>query len=220
MLPWRERCSLWRSSTAIFGRCPSPYNGFRYFRHHCVPVLFRIGDKFFLSSSCPSAVGILVVCSAYCRFLRFCRYRFQLRPAPYGRFLRSSRLQKPIYEIMFALFAATILAFTLPDVLGGGNFLVDSLAKARYGFGFLAALLLAKFLFTLISYGCGVPGGFSCLFSSSAPSSAPWRGNSSSLQAFYPPSTCQTLLSLPWSLSLPPVSALPLRGRSSFWNDR
>lgn len=120
-------------------------------------------------------------------------------------------------KIMFALFAATILAFTLPDVLGGGNFLVDSLAKARYGFGFLAALLLAKFLFTLISYGCGVPGGFSCLFSSSAPSSAPWRGNSSSLQAFYPPSTCQTLLSLPWSLSLPPVSALPLRGRSSFW---
>ena len=63
-------------------------------------------------------------------------------------------------KIMFALFAATILAFTLPDVLGGGNFLVDSLAKARYGFGFLAALLLAKFLFTLISYGCGVPGGF------------------------------------------------------------
>lgn len=118
---------------------------------------------------------------------------------------------------MFALFAATILAFTLPDVLGGGNFLVDSLAKARYGFGFLAALLLAKFLFTLISYGCGVPGGFSCLFSSSALSSAPWRGNSSSLQAFYPPSTCQTLLSLPWSLSLPPVSVLPLRGRSSFW---
>lgn len=39
-----------------------------------------------------------MVCSAYCRFLRFCRYRFQLRPAPYGRFLRSSRLQKPIYE--------------------------------------------------------------------------------------------------------------------------
>ena len=63
-------------------------------------------------------------------------------------------------KIMFALFAATILAFTLPDVLGGGNFLVDSLAKAWYGFGFLAALLLAKFLFTLISYGCGVPGGF------------------------------------------------------------
>ena len=50
-------------------------------------------------------------------------------------------------KIMFALFAATILAFTLPDVLGGGNFLVDSLAKARYSFRFLAALLLAKFLF-------------------------------------------------------------------------
>ena len=63
-------------------------------------------------------------------------------------------------KIMFALFAATILAFTLPDVLGGGNFLVDSLAKAWYGFGFLAALLLAKFLFTLISYGCGVPAEY------------------------------------------------------------
>lgn len=39
-----------------------------------------------------------MVCSAYCRFLWIRRYRFQLRPAPYGRFLWSSCLQKPIYE--------------------------------------------------------------------------------------------------------------------------
>lgn len=63
-------------------------------------------------------------------------------------------------KIMFALFAATALGFTLPEALGGGNLLVDALAESRYGFGLLSALLLAKFLFTLISYGCGVPGGF------------------------------------------------------------
>lgn len=39
-----------------------------------------------------------MVCGAYRRFLWIRRYRFQLRSAPYGRFLRSSHLQKPIYE--------------------------------------------------------------------------------------------------------------------------
>ena len=120
-------------------------------------------------------------------------------------------------KIMFALFVATILAFTLPDVLGGGNFLVDSLAKARYGFGFLAALLLAKFLFTPHQLRLRRSRRFFLPLLVIGALIGSLEGNSSSLQAFYPPSTCQTLLSLPWSLSLPPVSVLPLRGHSSFW---
>lgn len=35
-------------------------------------------------------------------------------------------------KIAFALLSACFLGFTLPDVLGGGNFLVDKLAEYPY----------------------------------------------------------------------------------------
>lgn len=63
-------------------------------------------------------------------------------------------------KILFALFTAALLGLFLPQVLGGGNALVDTLAETRYNLGFICLLLLGKYLFTLISYGCGVPGGF------------------------------------------------------------
>ena len=53
-----------------------------------------------------------------------------------------------------------MLGFLLPQVLGGGNRLVDQLAITSYPLAFLLLLLAAKYIFTLISYGCGVPGGF------------------------------------------------------------
>lgn len=57
------------------------------------------------------------------------------------------------------LLLAGWLGFVLPDVLGGGNHLVDGLAAGNFGLSFLALLLAAKFLFTMVSYGAGVPGG-------------------------------------------------------------
>ena len=63
-------------------------------------------------------------------------------------------------KILFALLTAAVLGLCLPQVLGGGNTLVDTLAETRYSLGFICLLLLGKYLFTLISYGCGVPGGF------------------------------------------------------------
>lgn len=67
----------------------------------------------------------------------------------------------PVYlgKAVFPLILAGILGFFLPEVLGGGNQLVDMLAKEDLGFYFLWALLLAKFSFTMFSYGSGVPGG-------------------------------------------------------------
>lgn len=53
-----------------------------------------------------------------------------------------------------------MLGFLLPQVLGGGNHLVDQLAVTSYPLAFLLLLLAAKYIFTLISYGCGAPGGF------------------------------------------------------------
>lgn len=57
------------------------------------------------------------------------------------------------------LITAGILGFLLPEVLGGGNNLVNALAVAPFSLSILCILLAAKFLFTMVSYGSGVPGG-------------------------------------------------------------
>ena len=55
---------------------------------------------------------------------------------------------------------AGILGYFLPQVLGGGNKLINSLATVPVSLQMLLLLLVFKLLFTLLSYGCGVPGGF------------------------------------------------------------
>lgn len=57
------------------------------------------------------------------------------------------------------LVLAGILGFVLPEILGGGNLLVDSLVVTDYTIGFLCLLFVGKFLFTMICFGSGVPGG-------------------------------------------------------------
>jgi H+/Cl- antiporter ClcA len=52
-----------------------------------------------------------------------------------------------------------ILGFFLPEVLGGGNNLIGSVGLGNYGLTLLIVLFTVKFLFTMISYGSGVPGG-------------------------------------------------------------
>ncbi|WP_270348090.1 ClC family H(+)/Cl(-) exchange transporter, partial [Mitsuokella multacida] len=57
------------------------------------------------------------------------------------------------------LFCAGVLGFVLPQILGGGSRLVDSLVVTDYTLAFLVLLLAAKFLFTMVCFGSGVPGG-------------------------------------------------------------
>lgn len=57
------------------------------------------------------------------------------------------------------LLLAGVLGFLLPEILGGGSELVNSLATAPISLGLLVVLLLAKYFFTMVSYGSGVPGG-------------------------------------------------------------
>ena len=52
------------------------------------------------------------------------------------------------------------MGFYLPEVLGGGNNLINHLANTPVSLQLLLLFLAGKFLFTLVSYGCGVPGGF------------------------------------------------------------
>ncbi|HWR56894.1 MAG TPA: chloride channel protein [Negativicutes bacterium] len=62
-------------------------------------------------------------------------------------------------KIALPLLIAGIAGFFLPEILGGGNGLVGAIAANHFGLKLLAILLMAKFLFTMISYGSGAPGG-------------------------------------------------------------
>ena len=66
-----------------------------------------------------------------------------------------SGMKKPLVPLALA----GILGFVLPEILGGGNLLVDSLLVTDYTIGFLCLLFVGKFLFTMICFGSGVPGG-------------------------------------------------------------
>lgn len=63
-------------------------------------------------------------------------------------------------RIAFPLVIAGILGYVFPQILGGGNDLINSLYTLPLSLQLFGALLIGKFLFTLLSYGCGVPGGF------------------------------------------------------------
>jgi H+/Cl- antiporter ClcA len=65
-----------------------------------------------------------------------------------------SRL-KPALPLVIAGF----LGFVLPQVLGGGARLINSLPQMHYALSMLLIILAVKFVFTMLSYGTGVPGG-------------------------------------------------------------
>lgn len=69
-----------------------------------------------------------------------------------------SKLPKVLHPVI-PLFIAGILGFVLPEVLGGGNNLVDALGGNHYAITMVVILLAVKFIFTMLSYGSGVPGG-------------------------------------------------------------
>ena len=62
-------------------------------------------------------------------------------------------------KFLMPLFLSFGLAFVLPEVLGGGSALVDTLLRKEFALPFLLLLLVAKFVFTMICFGSGVPGG-------------------------------------------------------------
>ncbi|MDR3556958.1 MAG: H(+)/Cl(-) exchange transporter ClcA [Syntrophobacteraceae bacterium] len=57
------------------------------------------------------------------------------------------------------LLCAGFLGFFLPQVLGGGARLINSLSQMHYAVVVLLVIFAVKFVFTLLSYGTGVPGG-------------------------------------------------------------
>lgn len=66
---------------------------------------------------------------------------------------------KTQYKVFIPIIIAAILGFILPQVLGGGHELITAINKVSPGITMLLVLITAKFLFTMISYGSGAPGG-------------------------------------------------------------
>ena len=66
---------------------------------------------------------------------------------------------KGMYNPLLPLLLAACLGFVLPEILGGGSHLVDALAVESYSLAFLCLLFAGKFLFTMLCFGSGVPGG-------------------------------------------------------------
>lgn len=51
------------------------------------------------------------------------------------------------------------IGFFWPQVLGGGNSTIIHMAKVHWGITLLIGLFLLRFIFSMISYGSGLPGG-------------------------------------------------------------
>ena len=66
---------------------------------------------------------------------------------------------KGMYKPLLPLLLAACLGFVLPEILGGGSHLVDALAVESYSLAFLCLMFAGKFLFTMLCFGSGVPGG-------------------------------------------------------------
>ncbi len=65
----------------------------------------------------------------------------------------------PAVRMLLPFFLAGGFALALPQVLGGGHAMVELLTGAAPALPMLALLLAVKFLFSVVSFGSGAPGG-------------------------------------------------------------
>lgn len=73
-------------------------------------------------------------------------------------YIKQTWLKKEM-RIIVPIIISAIIGILLPQVLGGGHELIDSLIKNNFSLVILVTILIVKFLFTMICYGSGAPGG-------------------------------------------------------------
>lgn len=74
------------------------------------------------------------------------------------------KLNKYVKISLFMVLAFLISIF-FKDITGGGHELIEKMFDAKLPIKILAIVLVAKFLYTMICYGTGFPGGifYRCL---------------------------------------------------------
>ncbi len=68
-------------------------------------------------------------------------------------------VKHPFVRLLITLILAGILGFTIPQALGGGHSMIELLTDAKLTLSLMAVFLVTKFLFSVISFGSGAPGG-------------------------------------------------------------
>lgn len=63
------------------------------------------------------------------------------------------------FNPVIPLLVSIIFGLFLPQILGGGNDLIMSLTFSHFSLMFILILIVLKFMFTMICYGSGAPGG-------------------------------------------------------------
>ncbi|HEW2214586.1 TPA: chloride channel protein [Streptococcus pneumoniae] len=72
-------------------------------------------------------------------------------------------LDRAYYPILAFILIIPVGIF-LPQIIGGGNQLVLSLTEQNFSFQVLLAYFLIRFIWSMISYGSGLPGGIFLIF--------------------------------------------------------
>ena len=62
-------------------------------------------------------------------------------------------------RLMIPFLCAGVLGFVMPDVLGGGHGMIAKLYSGNLVLSSILVMLLVKFLFSMVSFGSGAPGG-------------------------------------------------------------
>lgn len=65
----------------------------------------------------------------------------------------------PFKKLLIPFILAGILGFTIPELIGNGDTLVDLLTEGKLTVSLILFFLIGKFLFAQISFGSGAPGG-------------------------------------------------------------
>jgi len=68
-------------------------------------------------------------------------------------------INNKMVRIVIPFVLAGIIGFVFPEVLGGGSHLVEAVGAHRYVLDGLVVLFVIKFIFSIISFGSGAPGG-------------------------------------------------------------
>ncbi len=63
------------------------------------------------------------------------------------------------FVMIIPFLVAGVAGLLMPDILGGGGRIIASLIANKYAISYMIILLVAKFVFSMISFGSGAPGG-------------------------------------------------------------
>lgn len=75
------------------------------------------------------------------------------------RVYKKIKFAKEPYVMIIPFVIAGIAGLVLPDILGGGHRVIVGLLENKTAFYYIIILLAAKFVFSMLSFGSGAPGG-------------------------------------------------------------